>query len=406
MSEYVTFHSMDRIPVRVGPEEGAAAGADDQTKAFQAGFEAGLMAAREQDALRPEITAGGGDLVGGTRNDVLTAGDPLGMGYSGTGGGIGNDPHARDLYFQGMQSSRDPFGMASLDMNPFGFPSATPTGRPSFDMTGMSGFGRDPVAGALQQLNQLMQLLTLVAQLEMLVSELQGDRGGPSDLMTPIGMPGGNDFMRGGPGSDRLAPRMTILPFDPSGEVRGGNPGVIPGAAPDAPLSPVRDPLDDWYVEGQGDLSERQLANIEAVMTGRGAITLSTDPMRNETDFVQGLYPFDETRDLLGIIERDGMHGDLHDEAMWWLSEYGASQNGLDAAETLFALEGDDFTNAYMDLMRTPMAEQLGAALRGVAGRQLLKEQDPSAEQVFEEGDIGEPELYTEASDDFEAEAA
>ena len=360
MSDYVTFNSISRA------EPPGANGQSSGSEAFQAGFEAGLRAAAEQQAPSREIAAqAGGNLVGGMRDDGLYADSGFGANSFGT----------------------DPFGM-----------NLGATGQSSF---AMPGFDSGSLNGVLQQLNQLMQLLTLFGQLEQLMSQMQG---GQSGMVTPIGMPGGNDFMRGGPGTDRLEPEMTILPYDPSGEIFGGNGGVVPGAAPDAPVSPVRDPLDDWYVEGQGDLSERQLANIEAVMTGRGAITLSTDPMTNETDFVQGLYPFDETRDMLAIINRDGMHGDLHGEAMWWLSRYGVSQNGLDAAESLFALEGDDFSNAYMDLMRTPMAEQLGAALDGVAGRQFREERAPSSEGDAVGQDIGEPELYTEYPDDFDGE--
>lgn len=341
MSEYVTFHSMDRIPVRVGPEEGAAAGADDQTKAFQAGFEAGLMAAREQDALRPEITAGGGDLVGGTRNDVLTAGGPLGMGYSGTGGGIGNDPRARDLYFQGMQSSRDPFGV-----NPFGFPSATPTGRPSFAMTGMPGFGQDPVAGALHQLNQLAQLLNLVAQLERLVSELQERRGGPSDRMTPIGMPGGNDFMTGGPGSDPVAPGMTIMP------VGNHNENIDDmGDIGDVPPPSVDDP----------NLTPYERTVNERSRNGEGAIALETETRPSAEGYMAGPFSKEELGEILDYAMTDPTA--MREAVSAELSGLEPPENVVAAFDELFDLldagDEDAFRNAFLNLARTDLGQFL-----------------------------------------------
>ena len=290
MSDYVTFNSISRAEppgVPGGVPGDAAAGANGQTKAFQAGFEAGLRAAAEQQAPSREIAAqaGGGNLVGGMRDDDLE------IGYDRTGGGIGNDPRARGLYFQDMpgfdagQSSRDPFGM-----NPFGFPSATPTGRQSSDMTGMFRFDLGSLNGALQQLNQWTRFLNLLGELEMFVSELQGGRGGQFDLMPPIGMPGGNDFMPGGAGSDRLEPEMTIMPVGDHDEYIGDM-----GDIGDVPPPSVDDPNLTAYERGVNERSR----------TGEGAIALETETRPSAEGYMAGPFSKEELGEILDYAMTD-----------------------------------------------------------------------------------------------------
>lgn len=401
MSDYVTFNSISRAEPPGGPGDaaaGAVAGANGQppfSEEFQAGFEAGLMAAREQGALRPEITAGGGDLVGGTRNDDLNAGDPLGMDPFASPFGMGQDPRA--AYFRGMpgfgvdagQPSRDPLGM---DL--FGFPSATPTGRPSFAMTGMPGFGQDPVAGALHQLNQLAQLLNLVAQLERLVSERQGDRGGQSDLMPPIGMPGGNDFMHGGPGSDGLGrDEMTIMPVGNRPENIGDM-----GDIGDVPPPSVDDPNLTAYERGVNERSR----------TGEGTIALETETRPSAEGYMAGPFSKEELGEILDYAMTDPTA--MREAVSAELSGLEPPENVLAAFDELFDLldagDEDAFRNAFLNLARTDLGQFLVWGAVDVANDVRRGEMggEPPGLDLDSEADIAEGLPINLDSDDVLAE--
>jgi len=357
MSDYVTFNSISRAEPPGVPGGGpgdAAAGANGQTEAFQAGFEAGLRAAAEQQAPSREIAAqaGGGNLVGGMRDDDLEIGYDRtggGIGNDRTGGGIGNDPRARDLYFQDMpgfdagQSSRDPFGM-----NPFGFPSATPTGRQSSDKTGMFRFDLGSLNGALQQLNQWTQFLDLLGQLEQLMSQTPGgqsDQGGQFDMVTPIGMPGGNS-MPGGAGSDRLEPEMTIMPVGDHDEYIGDM-----GDIGDVPPPSVDDPNLTAYERGVNERSR----------TGEGTIALETETRPSAEGYMAGPFSKEELGEILDYAMTDPTA--MREAVSAELSGLEPPENVLAAFDELFDLldagDEDAFRNAFLNLARTDLGQFL-----------------------------------------------
>ena len=314
MSDYVTFNSISRAEppgVPGGVPAGAAAGADDQTKAFQAGFEAGLRAAAEQQAPSREIAAqaGGGNLVGGMRDDGLYADSGFGANSFGT----------------------DPFGM-----------NLGATGQSSFAMTGMPGFGQDPVAGVLQQLNQLMQLLTLFGQLQQM-SQMQG---GQSGMVTPIGMPGGNDFMRGGPGTDRLEPEMRIMPVGNPPENIGDM-----GDIGDVPPPSVDDPNLTAYERGVNERSR----------TGEGTIALETETRPSAEGYMAGPFSKEELGEILDYAMTDPTA--MREAVSAELSGLEPPENVLAAFDELFDLldagDEDAFRNAFLNLARTDLGQFL-----------------------------------------------
>jgi len=264
----------------------------------------------------------------------------------------------------------------------------TPISGQSFGMNGfgMNGFNLMPLMSAMFE--TIQALSNLVGQLQMLMSSPgmtsspndgnpvgqqppqydSGTGSGEGDMTTmPVGDHGANVS---DPGYTEQAPPAYTEQTPPAQAEQTPPAGVDESSpATEAPPAPqgVRSASDDWYLNGQGELSERQINNINAVITGQGDIELTTMPPENQSDFVGGHYPFNEVADNLNAVAH-APHA-LGRDVMWTLGSMDAPANVTAATQELFSLQGADFKNAFLDLMRTPLGEVLAPALeRAVMG--------------------------------------
>ncbi|MGY6644749.1 MAG: hypothetical protein ACXIVD_05960 [Salinarimonas sp.] len=389
MSDYVTFHSVDRVSPpgarRVDEPAGVefdaivrsnvsqpSEGADSR---YDAGFEDGFAAAQQMLVQRP---SGGIGATGGGRIDDT--------GYN-MAGSLGYDPVA--TYFSGMPGF-DP-GFSGM-----GRPAIDP--RQSLIDSGVTG-AADPF-GDLRERIQSLVVEQLTLRLESLVSQLRdlfsggGQVASYPDMMTRGGVSPGNEFMRGGPGVDRLAPEMSIMPVGDHDEN-------------------IRDMGDDDLLrsgsERNGALNrtaeERELNR--RVKSGEGEIALNTAALSDSA--VAEIYTGGSMYDMLDYAMRDPTA--MRENVFGALSDLDAPDNVTTALNELFDLldAGDEqaFINAFLNLSRTNLSQFLVPAAIDVANALWREEMgDPEVEPlpVSSADDIGEPTISTEYPDDDDGE--
>jgi hypothetical protein len=341
MSDYVTFHSVDRVSPpgarRVDEPAGVefdaivrsnvsqpSEGADSR---YDAGFEDGFAAAQQMLVQRPsgEIGATAGGRIDDTDYNMA--------------GSLGYGPVA--TYFSGMPGFDS--GFSGMDR-----PAIDPR-QPLIDsrVTGAA----DPF-GDLRERIQSLVVEQLTLRLESLVSQFRdlfsggGQVASYPDMMTRGSVSPGNEFMRGGPGSVRPAPEMTIMPVGNHDEnIRDM------GDIGDVPPPSVEDPNLTAYERGVNERSR----------TGEGAIALETETRPSAEGYMAGPFSKEELGEILDYAMTDPTA--MREAVSAELSGLEPPENVVAAFDELFDLldagDEDAFRNAFLNLARTDLGQFL-----------------------------------------------